>query len=93
MYIVFSTGKSFFKRFLKYGGTSGTSGTNPYEATITHGPLLSRCPTTERSARRKMEKEKEKPTENTIEEFSSSLVWTAKVRGSRAANRGSACCG
>jgi hypothetical protein len=40
-----------------------------------------------------MEKEKEKPTENTIEEFSSSLVWTAKVRGSRAANRGSACCG
>ena len=28
MHIVFSTGKSFYKKFFKYGGTSGTSGTS-----------------------------------------------------------------
>ena len=64
----------FFKKFLKYGGTSGTSGTKPYQATITHGPLLARCNTYEGNVRRKMKTEKEKPTENTISKAGSSLV-------------------
>ena len=56
--------KVFEKKISENGGTSGTSGTNPYQATITHVPLLSRCNTTERSARRKMEKEKAKKSTN-----------------------------
>ena len=40
----------------------------------------------------KMKKENEKPVENTIGKVGSSLVWTAKVRGSRAGDLGSGCC-
>lgn len=38
-----------------------------------------------------MKKENKKPVENTIGKVGSSLVWTAKVRGSRAVDRGSGC--
>ena len=64
----------FLKKFLKYGGTSGTSGTKPYQATITHGPLLARCNTTESARELILKSENKKPTENTIGKVGSSLV-------------------